>query len=106
MILFYPEASNAIVTPIAMFDALDSSDRFTDTDIETYSSLFAPSQIIFFIAPPDKFSCSYEFVYEHNGVPLGEGLKSRFVCTVTNPPADLISQFTPSFLHRRTQPKT
>ena len=97
MILFYPEPDDVIVVPIAMFDALDSSDRFSQADITTYSYIFAPSQIDAFLNAPDTFSCVYDFIWEHNGIPLGEGLKSRFSCTVTNPPADLISQFTPSF---------
>lgn len=95
MLIFYPQ-NGEVVTPVVVLDALDSSDRFTDAEVLICCYKYAPDEISI-IAKPEIYSCTYEFVFSHNGIPLGEGIKTRFTGTISSPPASLVSQFSPKF---------
>ena len=94
MIIFYP-ASDVVVNPVVILDALDSSDRFSDAEVMAQVLKNAPEKVTVLI--PSIYSCSYEFEFSHNGIPLSEGLKTRFVGVISSPPSSLVSQFSPKF---------
>jgi hypothetical protein len=97
MIIFYPSTPEGIVNPVVILDALDSSDRYTDLQVlaQVYKNFKADNAQA--ISSPSIYSCSYEFEFTHNGIPLGEGIKTQFLGTISSPPASLVSQFSPKF---------
>jgi hypothetical protein len=95
MIIFYP-FSKPVTVPVVILDALDSSDRFSDAQVLMCCYKYAPDEVTF-IAPPEIFSCTYEFEFSHNGIPLGEGIKTHFTGSILSPPAALVSQFSPKY---------
>ena len=97
MIIFYPSTPEGIVNPVVILDALDSSDRYSDVEVlaQTYKNFKADNAQP--ISSPSIYSCSYEFEFTHNGIPLGEGIKTQFLGTISSPPASLVSQFSPKF---------
>jgi hypothetical protein len=44
------------------------------------------------------YSCEYSCEFAHNGIPLGQGMKTRFSAVIRSAPAALVSTFSPSFL--------
>ena len=97
MIIFYPSNPEGIVNPVVILDALDSSDRFSDLEVlsQVYKNFKAESFSA--LSLPSVYSCSYEFEFSHNSIPLGEGIKTQFIGTISSPPSALVSQFSPKY---------
>lgn len=96
MIIFYPP-SEFNCTPVAICDMTDSSDRWSPTEIMLAASQNIPDNIDF-IWPPAVFSCKYSYEVQHNGIPLGAGLKMTLSASIETPPADLIAQISVGFV--------
>ena len=111
MIIFYPAISDAPINPIVIMDALDSSDRFSDLEVKALVYKNVPTGVninILAVASisietpsvvndPSIFSCTYDFEYSHNGIPLGAGIKTQFIGTISSPPSALVAQFSPKY---------
>jgi hypothetical protein len=101
MIIFYPTSVGVTATgyetasPVVVLDALDSSDRYTDAEVLAAVYLNDPGTGT--IMTPSIFSCSYEFEFMHNGIPLGESLKTHFIGSIVSPPSALVSQLSPKY---------
>jgi hypothetical protein len=111
MIIFYPAVSDAPINPIVIMDALDSSDRYSDAEVKALVLKNVPSGVninILALASisietasvvndPSIFSCTYDFEFSHNSIPLGEGIKTQFIGSISSPPAALVAQFSPKY---------
>jgi hypothetical protein len=96
MLIFYT-AEN----PCVIIDAMSSDDRFSTKQISSFVNELAP--------PPDQlatlslkgfsvYSCEYSCEFSHIGVPLGQGMKTRFTAVIKSAPGSLVSTFSPAFL--------
>ena len=89
MIIFYPP--QPVCTPIVIADMTDSSDRWSDAEIQAQSLLNKPESAATLL-PPSVYSCKYSYSVQHNGVPLGAALKMSMNAVISSPPAGLIAQ--------------
>ena len=101
MLIFYIEKSSDITFPVVIIDALSSDDRFTMKQINAAIKENAPSHsgvISEMFANPQIFSCEYSMQFSHTGIPLGQGMTTRFSGMLKSPPGILVTAFSPSYL--------
>jgi hypothetical protein len=89
MIIFYPP--QPVCTPVAIADMTDSSDQWSDAEIQILSLINMPDGILS-LAPASIYSCKYTYRLQHNGVPLGAALKMTMDAAIFSPPAGLVAQ--------------
>lgn len=106
MIIFYIKQDGTVdpttgvnmsgsLSPVVIINALDSSDRFSEKEIIAAAQSNAPEAGL--LAAPAVYSCLYEYEYSHNGIPLGEGIKTQFSGIISSPPAALVAKFSPKY---------
>jgi len=96
MLIFYTDKN-----PCVIIDALSNDDRFTRADILSAVAQNTPSDIEFYsesIGNPKIYSCEYSAEFSHIGIPLGEGMKTKFSAMIKSAPGELVSAFSPKFL--------
>lgn len=96
MIIFYPP-STATCTPVVIADMTDSSDQWSPAEITlaAYQNIPEDTGVLL---PASIFSCKYNYSVQHNGIPLGAGLKMTLSSEIRTPPADLIAQVSVGFV--------
>ena len=100
MLIFYIWAETTAF-PIVVLDAMSSDDRFTTDQIKTAVNTNTPKDwvdIRLTLDKPKVYSCEYSCQFDHVGIPLGQGLKTRFSATLKSIPGDLASSFSPTYL--------
>jgi hypothetical protein len=96
MLIFYVVGGDqTFIKPCVIIDALSSDDRFSTKEISENVKSLAPTGKI--IGKTNIYSCEYSAEFTHKAIPLGEGIKTHFSGIIKSPPAELVSNFSPSY---------
>lgn len=87
---------NLVLYPVVIIDAMSSDDRFSTAEINTAVRENAPEGST--LGLHKVYSCEYSAEFSHKGIPLGEGMKTRFLATIKSAPASLVMAMSPQFL--------
>ena len=116
MLIFYTEEN-----PVVIIDAMSSDDRFSSKQIAALVKEMAPGKKDSARTPQEQtsqqagatsnttstalavkgvsiFSCEYSCEFSHVGIPLGQGMKTKFNAMIKSAPGALVSTFSPAFL--------
>jgi hypothetical protein len=97
MLIFYMGVKNLILYPVVIIDAMSSDDRYSTAEINTSVKENAPEGSTLGIHK--VYSCEYSAEFRHTGIPLGEGMKTRFSATLKSAPASLVMAMSPQFVN-------
>jgi hypothetical protein len=97
MLIFYI-GDEAVVHPLVIIDALSSDDRFTTEQITAAAEENVQSGVALDMSNPKIYSCEYSCQFDHVGIPLGQGLKTKFTATIRSIPGELAYAFSPQYL--------
>lgn len=97
IILYRRMGAFDIVQPVVLIDALRSDDRFGTSEIADIVEKVPKALNGFRLEKPIVFSVEYSATYSQTGVNPGDSWRARFFGTVKNPPAFMVSMFSPRF---------
>lgn len=96
LIVYRQDSDKGAIVPVVLIDSQRSDDRFGTSEIAAAVKKNAPKNAKL-DSSTEVFSVEYSATYSHNGVNPGDAWRSRFFGTVKNPPAALITLFSPLY---------
>lgn len=95
LILYRQDSDWGDIIPVVLLDSQRSDDRFGTFEIAAEVKKNAPDKED--LGETEIFSVEYNATYSHTGVRPGDAWRSRFYATVKNPPATLMTMFSPLY---------